>query len=61
MRRLSTAADNGLINYNEFANVLFNPPPIPPPVVIPEELKPFWDALKSKEAGKNKAEPVPAA
>lgn len=50
-------AGNGLINYSEFVNVLFKAESIPPPVVIPDELKPYWDALKSKEAGKkDKAE-----
>lgn len=45
---------NGLINYSEFVGVLLNELSLPPPVVISPELKPFWDALKNKEAGKNK-------
>ena len=45
---------NGLIDYNEFVGLLFNPVSLPPPVVISDELKPYWDAIKSKEAGKHK-------
>ena len=47
---------NGLINYNEFVAVLFSDVNIPPPVVISEELRPYWDALKSKEEHGRKKE-----
>jgi len=57
MEEMMNEADkdgNGQINYNEFVGVLLEGKQLPPPVQIPEELKPYWDALKSKEAGKNK-------
>ena len=43
---------NGMINYKEFVSVLLNAQSLPPPIVIPDELKPYWDAIKAKEGGK---------
>lgn len=47
-------AGNGTINYKEFVNVMFNAVTLPPPVIVSEELKPYWDALVAKEAGGKK-------
>ena len=47
-------AGNGTINYSEFANVLFKQSSLPAPIAIPDELKPYVEQLKSKEAGKGK-------
>ena len=45
---------NGLINYDEFVNVVLSPGQLPPPVEIPAELKPYYDQVVSKDAGKHK-------
>ena len=49
-------ADNGkgVVNIKDFLNIVFNAVSLPPAVVIDPELKPYYDALLSKEAGKNK-------
>ena len=45
---LRAPAGNGKIDYSEFVGVLFNSVRLPPPVVISDELKPYWDALQSR-------------
>ena len=49
-----------MIDYKEFVSVLFAESNLPPPVEIPADLKPYWDALKSKEAGKAAAKEAAA-
>ena len=46
---------DGRIDYAEFVAVLFSAQDLPPPVVISEELKPYWEALKNKEGHKKHA------